>query len=529
MKTNWKYISILLILMTSIACQDELADRYLNPDKTTSPTLDKFFTAMLNHNRVRPSYWEMSTFVNWHIGVYTQSVGFLNSESMYQENASYIQDRWNDFYRPGPNGSGVVAHFREIERLYTGLSESEKINNEIFLRTSQVFLYDQLTQMVDLWGDVPFSEAGMLNKTGDIVYPKFDSAEEIYEDAIQELKDIAEYLSAEELTPATQLLFAKQDILLNGSIDQWRRYANSLRLRLLLRISFVEEANAREEAMALLGDEEKYPLLNDVNYKPSTDDILLTPLVDYVDDLHAAFTDWTNYPAPYFMLEEVLKPANDLRIPVLFDKYGSQINNQFSPNTEFKAMPLTLSRIEQQAVLGMYAIIDSTTFLYNAKLPGVIMTAAEVNFLKAEAFERWGGGDAGLEYRKGIQHSIEFYYYLNNLNTGRTILPPPSPQEIEQFLDESLFIQYQGSEEERLSKIWAQKWVHFGFLQTVQRWAEQRRTSYPKLNFFHSSLPGYELPPSRLVYPSSERALNKNYQNVAADDKRDAKIFWDVQ
>jgi hypothetical protein len=521
---------IILLLITFVlatACQDELADRYLNPDKTSSATLDKFFTAMLNNERARPSYWEVSTFVNWHIGVYTQSVGFLNSETMFQQNESYIQDRWNDFYRPSPNGSGIVANYREIEKNYNALSTTEKNSNEVFLRAAQIVLYDQATQMVDLWGDIPFSDAGMLNKSGELIYAKFDRASEIYQKALQDLESISEYFENPVLTSLTQLTFSKQDILLNGNLDLWRRYANSLRLRLLMRISYVDEARARDEALTLLSNPEKHPLLNDASYKPGANDILLHPLTTYTDDLHAAFTDWTNYPAPYFMLEKILKPANDLRIPVLFDKYGSMVNNQFHPNEEFNAMPLNLPRVEQQAVLGSYAILDSATFLYNSKLPGVIMTSAEVNFLKAEAFERWGGGDPASEYRKGIQHSIEFYYYLNDLNTKGGLVAP-SEQDINKFLNESIFIQYEGTPEQKLSKIWTQKWVHFGFLQSGHRWAEQRRTSYPRLEFFPATLPGYELPPSRLTYPTSERTFNTNYQSVAAADTRDNYIFWDV-
>ena len=521
-------IFLISALVATVACQDALEDRYLNPDKTATATVDKFFTAMLNNNRVYPMYWEMSTFVNWHIGIYTQSVGFLNSESMYQQNESYIQDRWNDFYRPGPNGAGVVAHFRELEKSYDALSEEDKKNYEVFLRAAQVILYDQATQMVDLWGDIPFSEAGMLNKTGDIVYAKFDDARELYTQAINDLKENGDYFATASLTSFTQSMFSKQDILLSGNIDQWRRYTNSLRLRLLMRVSFVDEAWARKEVLALIGDVEKYPLLNDAGYVPSRDDILLTPLVSYTDDLHAAFSDWTNYPAPYFMLEKVLKPANDLRMPVLFDKYGSMKNNQFTPNESYNALPLDIPRVEQQASLGKYAIVDSVTFLYNSKLPGVVMTVAEVNFLKAEAWERWGGPDAGLEYKKGIKHSILFYYYLNSLGTGAA-WQPPSESEINDFLNESLPIQYEGDAAEKLSKIGTQKWVHFGFLQAGQRWAEQRRTSFPHLEFYPAALQGYELPPARLMYPSNERTFNTNYQTVAAYDRRDSKIFWDAK
>lgn len=528
---NNKLIALFLltaaILCTS--CQDELADRYGNPDKTTTPTIDKFFTAMLNNNRVRPMYWEMSTFVNWHIGIYTQSVGFLNSPSIYQQNDSYVQDRWNDFYRPSPNGAGVVAHYREIERAYAALSENDKQNSLIFLMLAQVVFYDQATQMVDLWGDIPLTESGMLNKTGTTVYPKFDASTQVYTDALVALKNIADYLATAQLSSSTQSLFAKQDVMLNGNIDRWRRYVNSLRLRLLMRISFVNETFARSEVMRMLEDPASFPLLNDIDYHPATDDVLLTPLSNYTDDLHAAFADWTNYSAPYFMLEEVLKPTNDLRIPVLFDKFGSESNNQFISNTEYKAMPLNLSRVEQQAALGKYAIVDSTTFLYNSKLPGVVLTTSEVNFLKAEAFERWGGGDAGSEYLKGIENSIVFYYYLNSLNTTRSRLLPPTNQMVTEFLTTNPAILYEGSSEEKLAKTWTQKWVHFGFLQVTQRWAEQRRTTFPKLAFIAASLNGFELPPARLTYPPSEKTLNPNYKAVADQDIRSRKIFWDVR
>lgn len=521
-------IGLLILLMTALACQEELADRYLSPDKTASPSLDKFFTAMLDNNRVRPSYWEISTFVNWHIGIYSQSVGFLNSESMYQQNESYIQDRWNDFYRPSANGAGVVAHFRELERSYDALPASLQATNEIFLRAAQVVLYDQATQMVDLWGDIPFSEAGMLNQTGDLIYPRFDKGADIYDEAISKLRDISHYFTTVDLSNSIRTIFSKQDLLLNGNIDQWIRYTNSVRLRLLMRISFADEPRARDEVMAMLNNPTKYPLLNDIDYYPSKDDVLLTPLANYTDDLHAAFTDWTNYPAPYYMLEKVLKPANDLRLPVLFDKFGMIKNNQFIPNENYEAMPLELSRVEQQATLGNYAIIDSATFLFNAKLPGIVITVAEVNFLKAEAFERWGGGDPGVEYQKGIKHSTQFYYYLNGLGRG-VVHPPPSNEDIEKFVDETLAIRYEGNSIEKLSKIWTQKWVHFGFLQTGQRWAELRRTSYPLLEFAAATLPGYELPPSRLTYPPSERTFNRHYQDVSADDHRSSKIFWDVR
>lgn len=509
-----------------VGCKSELDNRYLNPDKTTSTSIDKLFTGMLANDRVWPKYWEMSTFINWHIGIYTQSVGFLNSSTVYQQNESYIQDRWNDFYRPSSNGAGVMALYRQMESIYKTLDAPYQQQADVFMNAARVVLYDQATQMVDLWGDIPFSEAGSLQSSGSLTYPKFDDAKSIYADAIQQLKTAADYFASASLDVNVQSTFQLQDILLGGSLDRWRRYANSLRLRLLMRISSVDEATAKPEVIAMLADPSRYPLLVEENYSPAHHDVLLAPVTTNTDDLHAAFADWTNYPAPYYALEKVLKPAGDLRIPVLYDKYGATINNQFVQNSDYSAMPLDLSRTDQQAELSQFAVIDSTTFLYNSKLPGMVMTVSEVNFLRAEAFERWGGGNAEDEYLKGIRHSIIFYYYLNNLNPVRSITAPPSSSQIDQFLSTSSTIQYSSDQPGRLQQIAAQKWVHFGVLQSVQSWAERRRTSFPALTFTPSASP-YDQPPNRLTYPQSEKSYNPNYTQVADKDTRSAIVFWD--
>ncbi len=528
-----RYFSITLIiilLVSSVACQDELRDRYQSPNSEIIPSIGEFFTTMLNNDRVRPSYWEISTFVNWHVGVYTQSVGYLNSQSMYQQNESYIQNRWDDYYRPGSTGSGVMANFREIEKAYDKLSDAEKKEAEVFVQAARVVLYDQTSQMVDLWGDIPFSEAGSLNGSEKIIYPKFDSAEEIYATITEDLKSVSDYFSNLDLSPSAQTQFSKQDILLSGDSDKWQRYTNSLRLRLLMRLSFVQEEKSKEEVLELLSNESQYPLLNLVAYTPGVDDILLEPLATYSSDLHDAFLDWTNYPAPFYALEEVLKPANDLRIPVLYDKYGTTNNGIFTPNSEFSALPLPLTSTEQQNNLEQYAILDSATFLFNTKLPGILFTVSEVNFLKAEAYERWGGGDAQQEYLNGIRNSILFYFYLNGLNTiTRIPLTAPTNVEIDNFLSNAVSIQYTGSAQEKLNKIGMQKWIHFGFLQSIQSWSEVRRTGYPQLVFHPSSRVGFETPPERLTYPGIEKAFNENYKAVAARDFRSTMIFWDVE
>jgi len=273
-----------------------------------------------------------------------------------------------------------------------------------------------------------------------------------------------------------------------------------------------------------------YPLADGaLNYVPMQNDVLLQPLTTYADDLHNALSEVFNYSAPDYMLNTVMKPANDPRIPVLFDKYGRTEGDQFIPNTDYNALPVSNNAEQQQVNLTRYAILDSATFLFNSKLPGIVITASEINFLKAEAWERWGGGDARAAYEMAIRQSVTFYYYLNSLNTVTHMpLTPPDPAAIETFL-QSDQMKYTGTTNEKLAKIWIQKWVHFGFLQSGQGWAELRRTKQPVLQFYPSTLPGYEWPPSRLVYPSSEISYNTNYASVRDKDVRTGKIFWDVK
>lgn len=219
-------------------------------------------------------------------------------------------------------------------------------------------------------------------------------------------------------------------------------------------------------------------------------------------------------------------PANDPRIPVIYDKYGHTVNGVFIPNKTYRAMPVTYTTAQQDTAYYNYSIVDSTTFLNNVKMPGIVITASEVNFLKAEAYERWSLGDAATAYNTALAQSVTFYYYLNNIGGGT--VTPPSATDITTFLANPN-VSYTGSSTQKLALIYNQKWLHFGFLQSDEAWAEYRRTKYPQLTFPTETLVGYENPSTRLLYPTVETAYNTNYSSVKGKDTRNTKIFWDVK
>lgn len=519
---------LLLSLVVAVSsCKKKLADDYNNPELNPKANIPGFFTAMLNNDRVRPAYWNLRTYLLTGVAVYSQSASFDNVNTAYQQNDGYTGNYWTDFYYASGNGSGDLALYTAMQNTFAGLSATDQANQKVFMEAAKVVLYDQASKMVDAWGDIPFSKAGSLESNSMVKDAPFDDAKTLYATFIAGLDEAATYFGIS--TTVSTSSFQKQDIMLHGNLDMWRRYANSIRLRLLMRVSNAD-ATAQTTITAMLADPSAYPLIDGGNagtYDPSSSDVLLQPLTTYANSPLNAFTESSSYFAPDYMLNTVMAPANDPRMPVVFDKFGTTVNGTFVPNPTYRAMPITYTSVQQSNDYTNFAILDSATFLNNIKLPGIVITASEVNFLKAEAFERWGSTSAAqTAYNNAVSQSVSFYYYLNGLGGGK--VPAPTAAEMTAFLSNAN-VAYTGTSDQKLALIWTQKWAHFGCLQADEAWSEYRRTKFPQLTFVTQTLNGYALPPSRLVYPSSETAYNSNYNAVKAKDTRDTKIFWDVK
>ncbi len=450
------------ILLSGVAasfgsCKKALTTDYNNPELSTQPAIPGFFTAMLSSDRVRPAYWNLRTFFFLQPSVYAQTTSFDNVSTAYMQTDSYTGQYWSDFYYPSANGSGPMALYRAMQATYNGLSPDVKTSQDPFMQAAKVFLYDAASKMVDLWGDVPFSGAGALESTSSIKNAGFDDAKTLYSSFISGLDSAATYFGSVTLAANTAAAFGRADILLKGSPDQWRRYANSIRLRLLMRISFEDETTAKTAVTAMLSDPANYPLIDGggaAPYNPAVSDVLLQPLTTTTSStLFSALTEIESFFAPDYMLNTVMLPANDPRIPVLFDKFGTTVNGVFVQNPTYQAMPITFTSDQQSTNYTSYSIVDSTTFLNNVKMPGVVITSPEVNFLKAEAFERWGGGDPQAAYNLALLQSISFYFYLNNIGGGT--VPYPDPTATANFLS-APSVAYTGTQAQKLANIYTQ-------------------------------------------------------------------------
>lgn len=226
MKKNFRYIGFAFLASLGVmSCSEtDFEDNYYDPEKSVTASVEKLYTGLLynnnleNRNTTFPRYWNLFTFQIPMLGTYSQTNGYTNGQKIYEQATAYNQDRWDYYY------TAFISNYREMENHYNSIEDAEqKEQFRLFMETGKVHLYDQTSQMVDIWGDIPFSEAGGLITTGgDIIRPKYDKAEDIYMTMIDDLKNIADFLNSYEPIAFYKAAFDNADILNQGDIEKWK-------------------------------------------------------------------------------------------------------------------------------------------------------------------------------------------------------------------------------------------------------------------------------------------------------------------
>jgi hypothetical protein len=518
--TFFAVLSFSAILLNSCK-QSELEDLYPDPSKSSTATVDNFFTGILQQSNevVEPWYWRFFVVEQPTLGHYTQTMGWFNGKDQYIPSSSSMDWRWDIYY------NGAMTQYRELERLYNKMDDATKQDYRIFYLASKIFFYDQTEQVVDLFGDIPWSEAGKIRDNGDLTtsLPKYDSAETIYTTMIDDLKSVADELSAIQVPSFYANLFKAKDYLNNGDVNLWKKYCNSLRLRMLMRISDANASKAQAGIAEILSNSTKYPVIDNnaenIMLDAGGPDLYATTK-DKTGGIRSAMETWGQYDiAPYSMVK-YLADNNDPRLPVIFDA---------NKNGEYIGMdPLDNESVQNQKLIdGLVSRYDTSTFTRNNFFPGFVISAAEVSFIKAEAYQRgMATGNAKAAYETGIKQSIEFYYAINATGDYRDPLPAPTEDELNAYISGAGIAW--DSNSDKIGLIASQKWVNSGLGGMPQTWAELRRLDKPVLTFLVDNSSQQTKPPVRWLYPNSEKKLNAtNYSAVASKDNLNTKLFWD--
>lgn len=516
------YISLVAAAVTFGSCtKDAFEDAYRDPSTVATTTVPKQFAGFMkiNFEDVIPSYWNYFTVIRTTSLSYTQAHGFTNTTGRYIPGAA-VNDRWGRYYK-------FITQYRELEKVMASLSPSEQAENRIYTITSTIYLYDHTSKMVDNFGDIPFSEAGKIGSTGGnyaSAAAKYDNQTELYIKMLDELKAFSAELSSITLSNKVDLEFKNQDLINKGNLVSWKNYCNSLRLKLLNRVSaapaFASRANteiAEIIAEAKIVDENS----ENIEFKVYNQDTDLDTS-GFIDALETG----NNNIAPKPMIDHMNANA-DPREAWLFEKGQTA--------AVFTGLDPTLNSGAQDQLIvdGKIAVYNRSVISRNKWLPGTLINAAEVNLILAEYYSRTGNGAAAKTYfEKAIRQSIEYYVRLGDKADILDWKPTtePTAAEINTYITN---INFDGAvtAADQLQLIAFQKYIHYNIMQADESWAEQRRLKLPVLVFQQDETSTIrKTPPTRWTYPNSESVYNAdNYNAVKANDNLSTKIFWDVK
>lgn len=403
-----------------------------------------------------------------------------NDEERYVPRRSVIDNIWNTTY------SSVISEAKAMEDL--AIAE-ENTNLQAVAIIMQATGYQFLT---DLYGPIPFTEA--INPA--ILKPAYDDEATVYEGIIEMYTEASAMLAS-----GSGEIVASSDLFYGGDTSKWRKLANSLKFRALMRISSTRDVSGELQALVNSGVLMTSNADNaQVNYLANQPDA--NPIYELID-----FGSRLEYKVNSALVD-IMSSSNDDRLAVYAAPAESDGEIRGKPAGYGDSTPLP-----NEGLGYTYSNISGLgEFYLNPELPGVLMSYYELKFLMAEAANELmisGGLPAAQQhYFDGIAASFEF----NGVSSASFLSQP------------GLVF---ANQNDARTKIGEQKWVSL-FAQGFEAWTEMRRTNIPNL------APAIEGDinqiPSRYYYPTSEPSLNQaNYDAASSSlggDLLTSPLFW---
>jgi hypothetical protein len=480
-----KIIAIIALGVTAfVGCTKDFRDVNTNYNNPTSVTPDLLLSGVIRNmmNQQVSDAWGIGNLV----AQYHAKIQFVNEDR-------YL---WNE-----QNGvwNSVYGNNRNLQNIFVAVQNDAK---SPYLGVGLILKSWMFSLATDAYGDVPYTEAGKA-KTDGIYTPVYDSQEAIYTGILADLKKANEQLA----TASTSL---NGDILFGGgaaSIVKWRKLANSLRLRLLMRLS--AKKNVGAEMQAILSDPTNNPI-----FTSNADNAELKYLA-------AAPNQWPLYGSRVGSFDEIrvsktlsdrLTALGDTRLNV-FGRPSQSSVTAGTPRVEgipnglgdvaalnFNGGPQGVSRVGY--TFACLVCNDPGQAVPDPAAPrAILMNYSELQFILAEAREKGliTTGTADAYYANGITANFDYWKALVPAQYNVNVTMPAG------YLTQTT-VAYAGTQAEKLAKIALQKWVALYF-NGLEAWFDWRRTGMPEIVPGASNLNGNKVP-VRYIYPLSEQSLN---------------------
>ena len=478
-----KIFLILFLTGILISCNDRLED--LNkPTKTAvnvpaetlfANGLNEMFYEMnnseVNYNvfRLYAQYWAQTTYPD---------------ESQYNMVGRRNPDNfWRKGYRDALQDLAEARRVTEETWEDLGLTEAERDNRYAIIDICMVYTYAVL---VDAFGAIPYSEA--LNQ--DILQPKYDDGAAVYNDLITKLNAAINLMDGAEAG-----FTSTQDPVYEGDAAKWKKFGNSLKLKMAITIADVDATKAGTmvtEAIAsgLFTSNDDNASITYLNSFPNTnpvwEDLVQSGRADYV----VANT-----------IIDKLNALADPRIAVFAEPLADGVTYEggiYGTNNTYL----------QKSHIG--------DLFHDPELEGLALDYSEVEFLLAEAIERGFtvAGTSAEHYDAAITASME-YWGIDAADIATYLANPD--------------VAYATAAGTWKQKIGTQQWIAF-FNRGFEGWSTWRRLDFTGFNV--PPLLTYEDIPNRFIFPIEEATLNGNnldaaIQMIGGSDDVQTKVFWD--
>jgi len=521
------HIALFFTLSLSlISCDRGFGELNQNPLAPTIVNYEAVFNGLVNSLRLG---WNRQLFLHNEILYDVTEQGVVTAQTFGNIDAG-AQDVWENYYT-------ALKNARQLEVLLDELTEADQEAGAIVKAQTDILMAYKTFQVMDLFGDIPYSEAGNAYAEEAIVRPRYDDAKEIYLSLLEDLTDARDLLvnaSANTALGNPYLRVGIQDALFGDDLSKWAKFSNSLLLRYLVRIYDKEPTYVDGEVNKILSG--GFDLIN-----PGEDVVMLPTLQGWSNlgvnwsfrehnKLRLGTTMW------HYMSED--GEALDPRLNIFFEPNNAdewvpfpQVSDANTPQSGGDPYQKDIRDIvyTQKGEGNIYGSFNFYLIRDEQDIPEILMSAAEVKFLLAEIFLRGIGTAkdefiASFRYQEGMLASMEFWQEIAQssviwenkppiLSTGELFLVSENPR--------YKFVVGE-PEVDNLAKIYSQKWVDF-FRQPWEAFALIRQTDLvPREKAANEFF--------RFHYPTTEVNFNEANWQAQVDkmggDETDKKLWW---
>ncbi|WP_299289038.1 SusD/RagB family nutrient-binding outer membrane lipoprotein [uncultured Mucilaginibacter sp.] len=475
-----KYTAILFLATffgAASSCKKDLANLNQNPNAAQTAQPDYLLTGATKVTA--DTYWGTANnmdasllFVqHWAKIQYTDPDRYIYTNSAFQE-------LWTVGY------SRSIINFNQIIKQADAQANPNYKGVALVLR-SWVFML-----LTDAYGDIPYKQSASIDQ---YLTPAYDAQKDVYFALLDDLKT-----AQTALDPAGKAIGG--DIIYANNISLWKKFANSLRLRIALRIADREPAKSKQVLADIQAEGGSYISSNteiaQLVYQTSPNQNPISNLFDTRDDYRISKT-----------MVDQLFALNDPRLPI----YASK--TQVATPQTYVGLPNGLL-VGDASNFGLTKTSKPGTYFLAPQAPAVIMSYAEVLFDRAEAAARgFTTENAAALYTQAIQASLKQYGVADADVAAYTALPAT---------------QYDATNFKK--SIGNQKWIAL-FGQGLEAFAEWRRLDYPQLQPAVAGVLNGKIP-VRFIYPGTEQSLNgANYKTAISNQGADVlttKLWFDV-